>query len=105
MVIHSGFKMGPWKPGPSSQGHTINIDSGPLSNRPLAQYLLPLTRKHKDGYDSLGPFNKNMYLAEDRVLCFELVAKKREKNILRYVKGAVGKYSSEESGTQMEHCS
>ncbi|KAJ3213190.1 Chitin synthase, class 1 [Clydaea vesicula] len=30
----------------------------------------------------------NMYLAEDRILCFELVTKKNQKWILRYVKGA-----------------
>jgi chitin synthase len=29
-----------------------------------------------------------MYLAEDRILCFEIVAKKNEKWLLRYVKNA-----------------
>ena len=76
------FQMGPWV-----RERGINVDTGPLSGRPIAQYLLPLTRKQHDGYDSLGPFNKNMYLAEDRILCFELVCKNQ--NILRYVKGAV----------------
>jgi chitin synthase len=31
-----------------------------------------------------------MYLAEDRILCWELVAKKKEKWILEYVKSATG---------------
>ena len=31
-----------------------------------------------------------MYLAEDRILCWELVAKKYEKWILEYVKSATG---------------
>ncbi|KAF8919932.1 chitin synthase-domain-containing protein [Mucidula mucida] len=35
-------------------------------------------------------FTSNMYLAEDRILCFELVAKANSNWVLRYVKGAVG---------------
>src|SRR5271167_622771 len=31
-------------------------------------------------------FTANMYLAEDRILCWELVAKRNEKWILEYVK-------------------
>lgn len=37
-----------------------------------------------------GVFEANMYLAEDRILCYELVAKKDSKWILRYVREAVG---------------
>jgi chitin synthase len=33
-------------------------------------------------------FTANMYLAEDRILCFELVAKKGEQWLLKYVKAA-----------------
>ncbi|KAI8988487.1 chitin synthase 1 [Mycotypha africana] len=40
--------------------------------------------KSKEG----GLFEANMYLAEDRILCFELVAKKNEKWLLQYVKNA-----------------
>ena len=87
------FRMGPWRResvcGRRPMSNGVFVDDGPLSSRPISQYLLPLTRTEQDGYDSLGPFNKNMYLAEDRVLCFELVAKKNEANLLRYVKGAV----------------
>ncbi|QRW21366.1 chitin synthase [Rhizoctonia solani] len=35
-------------------------------------------------------FTSNMYLAEDRILCFELIAKKNSDWVLRYVKSAIG---------------
>jgi chitin synthase len=35
-------------------------------------------------------FTSNMYLAEDRILCWELVAKRSEKWVLRYVRSATG---------------
>ncbi|ODQ63272.1 hypothetical protein NADFUDRAFT_75916 [Nadsonia fulvescens var. elongata DSM 6958] len=35
-------------------------------------------------------FTANMYLAEDRILCWELVAKKSEKWMLKYVKSCTG---------------
>ena len=37
----------------------------------------------------IGPFKSNMYLAEDRILCFEIAAQKNEAWLLRYVKNAV----------------
>jgi cellulose synthase/poly-beta-1,6-N-acetylglucosamine synthase-like glycosyltransferase len=37
----------------------------------------------------LGPFVANMYLAEDRILCFEILAKRHRQWLLRYVTGAV----------------
>ncbi|KAF9070089.1 chitin synthase-domain-containing protein [Rhodocollybia butyracea] len=42
-------------------------------------------------------FTSNMYLAEDRILCFELVAKANSNWILKYVKGAVGETDVPES--------
>jgi len=61
-----------------------------IQGRPLEQYF------HGDHSlaDRLGPkgiygmkiFTKNMFLAEDRILCFELVAKKGERWTLTYVK-------------------
>ncbi|KAG7660459.1 uncharacterized protein J8A68_006031 [[Candida] subhashii] len=39
-------------------------------------------------YQEAGIFTSNMYLAEDRILCFELVAKKRHRYVLRYVNEA-----------------
>lgn len=35
-------------------------------------------------------FTSNMYLAEDRILCWELVAKRGEKWVLKYVRSATG---------------
>ena len=78
------FRMGPWE-----KIGALYKDQGPLQGRPMQEYFKPLTRVQRDGFDSLGPFNKNMYLAEDRVFGFELVAKEGEANLLRYVKGAV----------------
>ncbi|KAL1920596.1 uncharacterized protein VTP21DRAFT_973 [Calcarisporiella thermophila] len=40
------------------------------------------------GSTDAGIFEANMYLAEDRILCFELVAKKNEAWLLKYVKSA-----------------
>jgi chitin synthase len=61
-----------------------------ILGRPLEQYF------HGDHSlaDRLGPkgiygmniFTKNMFLAEDRILCFELVAKANERWTLTYVK-------------------
>ncbi|KAJ2719632.1 hypothetical protein GGI07_005098 [Coemansia sp. Benny D115] len=42
---------------------------------------------HTSNSDS-GIFEANMYLAEDRILCFELVAKRKQNFVLRYVKKA-----------------
>ncbi|KAF9577156.1 Chitin synthase, class 2, partial [Lunasporangiospora selenospora] len=52
---------------------------------PLASYFKGETM-HTSG--DAGIFESNMYLAEDRILCFELVAKKNEAWLLRYVKSA-----------------
>lgn len=55
-----------------------------IRGKPLEQYFLSIT----DG-DSLGAFKGNMYLAEDRILCFELVARRECNWTLKYVKNAV----------------
>ncbi|EHK98711.1 putative Chitin synthase 2 [Glarea lozoyensis 74030] len=39
---------------------------------------------------ALNVFTANMYLAEDRILCWELVAKRDEKWVLKYVKSCYG---------------
>jgi chitin synthase len=78
------FRMGEW----AKEGDLWK-DHGPLADRPMNEYFKPLARLQRDGYDSLSPFQKNMYLAEDRVFGFELVAKQDKAYVLRYVKGAV----------------
>ncbi|KAF9113139.1 Chitin synthase, class 2 [Mortierella sp. AM989] len=60
------------------------LDSSPGVG-PLASYFKGETM-HSSG--DAGIFESNMYLAEDRILCFELVAKKNEAWLLRYVKSA-----------------
>ncbi|KAF9364660.1 Chitin synthase, class 2 [Mortierella sp. NVP85] len=52
---------------------------------PLSSYFKGETMHTSD---DAGIFESNMYLAEDRILCFELVAKKNEAWLLRYVKSA-----------------
>ncbi|KAI8909522.1 chitin synthase-domain-containing protein [Gorgonomyces haynaldii] len=59
-----------------------------LKGRPLQQYFKGEKPAEKDGHVDL--FTSNLYLAEDRILCFELVAKKKESWILKYVKSARG---------------
>jgi len=54
---------------------------------PLVHYFQTLTTP----MDQLGPFLGNMHLAEDRILCFEIVARLNEKWTMHYCKGAVAK--------------
>lgn len=53
---------------------------------PLSSYFKGETL-HGDAANA-GIFEANMYLAEDRILCFELVAKRGEQWLLKYVKAA-----------------
>ncbi|KAJ3323495.1 Chitin synthase, class 1 [Boothiomyces sp. JEL0866] len=52
-----------------------------LLGRPLEQYFLGEN-------PAADIFTSNLYLAEDRILCFELVTKKTEPWVLKYVKSA-----------------
>lgn len=65
-----------------------------ILGRPLEQYFhgdhtLSKTLGKK-GIDNMNIFKKNMFLAEDRILCFELVAKAGQKWHLGYVMAAKG---------------
>lgn len=53
---------------------------------PLNSYFLGETQEGRDH----DVFTANMYLAEDRILCWELVAKRNAKWVLKYVKEATG---------------
>ncbi|ANB10975.1 chitin synthase CHS1 [Sugiyamaella lignohabitans] len=55
-----------------------------LQNEPLEKYFKGETL-HDSG---AGIFTANMYLAEDRILCYELVAKRGDRWLLKYVKSA-----------------
>ncbi|EJT77909.1 hypothetical protein GGTG_03012 [Gaeumannomyces tritici R3-111a-1] len=64
--------------------HALQNDS--TGHGPLSQYFKgeTLHGQHAD------VFTANMYLAEDRILCWELVAKRDERWVLKYVKGCTG---------------
>jgi chitin synthase len=65
-----------------------------IMGRPLEQYFHgdhTLAKiLGKKGIDGMGIFKKNMFLAEDRILCFELVAKAGSKWHLTYIKASKG---------------
>ncbi|KAK0552700.1 Chitin synthase, class 2 [Tilletia horrida] len=58
-----------------------------LQGRPLEAYFKG-EAMHQAGGPPAGTFMQNMYLAEDRILCFEITAKSGEAWILKYVKSA-----------------
>ena len=64
--------------------HALQNDE--TGHGPLSQYFKgeTLHGQHAD------VFTANMYLAEDRILCWELVAKRGERWVLKYVKGCQG---------------
>jgi len=63
-----------------------------IMGRPLEQYFhgdhTLSKRLGKKGIEGMNIFKKNMFLAEDRILCFELVAKAGSKWHLSYVKAS-----------------
>ncbi|TMW57249.1 hypothetical protein Poli38472_003174 [Pythium oligandrum] len=58
-----------------------------IRGEPLKAYFQTLNVE----LDVLGPFTGNMYLAEDRILCFELLARKNCSWTMHYVKDAVAR--------------
>ncbi|KAH8681637.1 chitin synthase A [Xylariales sp. PMI_506] len=64
--------------------HALQNDE--TGHGPLSQYFKgeTLHGQHAD------VFTANMYLAEDRILCWELVAKRNERWVLKYVKNCTG---------------
>ncbi|KAI9719355.1 MAG: Chitin synthase, class 2 [Chrysothrix sp. TS-e1954] len=64
--------------------HALQNDS--TGHGPLSQYFKGETL-HGQNADV---FTANMYLAEDRILCWELIAKRSERWVLKYVKSATG---------------
>ncbi|KAJ6586867.1 chitin synthase [Mycena vulgaris] len=73
-------------PGAFSAYRYIALQNNKLGIGPLASYF---KGEVLHGHDT-DIFTSNMYLAEDRILCFELVAKANSSWILKYVKGAIG---------------
>nr|ADE62520.1 chitin synthase 1 [Saprolegnia monoica] len=58
-----------------------------IRGAPLQAYFKSLTTPMAE----LGPFAGNMYLAEDRILCFELLARKDCNWTMHYVKDAIAR--------------
>lgn len=74
-------------PGAFSAYRYKALQNGANGKGPLASYFKGETM-HGDGPNGAGLFERNMYLAEDRILCFEIVVKKKEGWVLKYVKSA-----------------
>ena len=73
-------------PGALSAYRYYALQNDPTGHGPLSQYFKGETLHGA----SADVFTANMYLAEDRILCWELVAKKQERWVLKFVKSAVG---------------
>ncbi|KAF9556711.1 glycosyltransferase family 2 protein, partial [Agrocybe pediades] len=75
-------------PGAFSAYRYIALQNNEYGVGPLASYFKGEVLHGRD----TDIFTSNMYLAEDRILCFELVAKANSSwfVILKYVKGAIG---------------
>ncbi|KAL1713663.1 glycosyltransferase family 2 protein [Schizophyllum commune] len=73
-------------PGAFSAYRYKALQNGPDGKGPLASYFKGETMH--GGTSNAGLFERNMYLAEDRILCFEIVTKKHEGWVLKYVKSA-----------------
>ncbi|KAL0068737.1 hypothetical protein AAF712_004066 [Marasmius tenuissimus] len=73
-------------PGAFSAYRYIALQNDDRGVGPLASYFKGEVLHGRD----TDIFTSNMYLAEDRILCFELVAKANANWVLKYVKGAVG---------------
>ncbi|KAI0030789.1 glycosyltransferase family 2 protein [Vararia minispora EC-137] len=73
-------------PGAFSAYRYIALQNDKTGRGPLASYFKGEVLHGRD----TDIFTSNMYLAEDRILCFELVAKANSDWVLRYVSSAVG---------------
>ncbi|KAF8581974.1 glycosyltransferase family 2 protein [Ramaria rubella] len=76
-----------------------------ILGRPLEQYFHGdhslADRLGPKGINGMGIFEKNMFLAEDRILCFELVAKAKERWVLNYVKPSKAETDVPESAAEL----
>ena len=73
-------------PGALSAYRYYALQNDATGHGPLNQYFKGETLHGQDA----DVFTANMYLAEDRILCWELVAKRDERWVLKYVKSATG---------------
>ncbi|KAA1088175.1 Chitin synthase, class 3 [Puccinia graminis f. sp. tritici] len=73
-------------PGAFSAYRYIALKNDEIGRGPLVSYFKGETLAGRDP----DVFTSNMYLAEDRILCWELVAKRGHNWVLKYVKSAWG---------------
>ncbi|MBW0462815.1 hypothetical protein O181_002530 [Austropuccinia psidii MF-1] len=73
-------------PGAFSAYRYIALKNDEIGRGPLASYFKGETLAGRDA----DVFTSNMYLAEDRILCWELIAKRGHNWVLKYVKSAWG---------------
>lgn len=74
------------QPGAFSAYRYIALQNDEMGQGPLASYFKGEVLHGADA----DVFTSNMYLAEDRILCFELAAKAGAGWVLKYVKSARG---------------
>ncbi|KAH6655805.1 chitin synthase class I [Truncatella angustata] len=84
-------------PGAFSAYRYVALQNDKNGQGPLQKYFLGETL-HGTG---AGVFTSNMYLAEDRILCFELVTKRNCHWILQYVKSATGETDVPDTVTEL----
>ena len=73
-------------PGAFSAYRYVALQNDKTGQGPLEKYFAG----EKMHGSNAGIFTANMYLAEDRILCFELVTKRNCRWVLQYVKSATG---------------
>lgn len=83
-------------PGAFSAYRYVALQNDKTGNGPLEKYFAG----EKLHGANAGIFTANMYLAEDRILCFELVSKRNSRWILQYVKSATGETDVPDSITE-----
>lgn len=85
-------------PGAFSAYRYVALQNDKNGKGPLEKYFLGETLH---GGSNAGLFESNMYLAEDRILCFELVTKRNCHWILQYVKSATGETDVPDTVTEL----
>ncbi|KAF7549586.1 hypothetical protein G7046_g8287 [Stylonectria norvegica] len=86
-------------PGAFSAYRYVALQNDKNKQGPLEKYFLGETLH--GGSSKAGLFESNMYLAEDRILCFELVTKRNCHWILQYVKSANGETDVPDTVTEL----